>query len=112
MIEVPPKIEEPDVERISRAGERRAPPLAPARRRIAFAVAIAADVVQWAALPMFVWGATSPVADVLDVVVAFAMIGLLGFHWAFLPTFLAELVPFVGLVPTWTLAVWIVTRGR
>jgi len=37
---------------------------------------------------------------------------LVGFHWAFLPTFIAELLPFVDLVPSWTLAVWLATRTR
>jgi hypothetical protein len=35
---------------------------------------------------------------------------LLGWHWAFVPSFLAELVPGLDLVPTWTLAVLIATR--
>jgi hypothetical protein len=30
---------------------------------------------------------------------------LLGWHWEFLPSFLAKLVPGVDLVPLWTLAV-------
>ena len=33
------------------------------------------------------------------------MIHLLGWHWEFLPSFLAKLVPGVDLVPFWTLAV-------
>jgi hypothetical protein len=33
------------------------------------------------------------------------MIHLLGWHWEFLPSFLAKLVPGVDLVPLWTLAV-------
>src|SRR4029453_14403993 len=37
---------------------------------------------------------------------------LLGWHWAFLPAFLTELVPFVDLVPTWTIAVFLATRGQ
>jgi hypothetical protein len=35
-----------------------------------------------------------------------------GWHWAFLPTFLAELVPGLDLVPTWTAAAFFVTRGQ
>jgi hypothetical protein len=57
-------------------------------------------------------GVASPVDDVLDVVVALVMLKLVGFHWAFLPAFAAELVPFVDLVPSWTAAVWLATRGR
>ena len=37
---------------------------------------------------------------------------LVGWHFAFLPTFVAELVPGVDLIPTWTAAVWLVTRRR
>jgi len=33
------------------------------------------------------------------------MINLLGWHWEFLPSFLAKLVPGVDLVPFWTIAV-------
>jgi hypothetical protein len=36
---------------------------------------------------------------------------LLGWHWAFLPSFLSELIPIWDLVPTWTAAVWYVTSG-
>jgi hypothetical protein len=30
----------------------------------------------------------------------------------FLPTFIAEMVPFIDLAPSWTLAVFITTRAR
>lgn len=73
-------------------------------------VAVVADAVQIGLLPLFVEGATSPVNDVLDVAVAGVMIALLGWHWAFLPAFLSELVPVFDLVPTWTAAVFIATR--
>ena len=63
-------------------------------------------------LPFFIAGGASPIDDVLDVAVAAFLIRLLGWHWALLPTFLVELVPFADLVPTWTAAVWIATRGR
>jgi hypothetical protein len=56
-------------------------------------------------------GAASPVNDALDVAVGAILIRLLGWHWAFLPAFLAELVPGVDLVPTWTAAVFLATRG-
>ena len=80
-------------------------------RRIAWIVAIVADAVQWAVLPLFAAGAVSPVNDVLDVVVGIVLIRLLGWHWAFLPAFVAELLPGVDLVPTWTFAVWLTGRG-
>jgi hypothetical protein len=81
------------------------------RAGLAFAVAMAADCVQWVLMPLFFAGAVSPWNDALDVLVAVFLVRLLGWHWAFLPTFVVELVPLVDLVPTWTLAVWIATRG-
>jgi hypothetical protein len=51
-------------------------------------------------------GRTSWAADdVLDIAVAAVLVNLLGWHWEFLPAFLAELVPGVDLVPFWTMAV-------
>ena len=40
------------------------------------------------------------------------MIRLLGWHWAFLPTAAAKLIPGADLFPTWTTAVWFVTRRK
>lgn len=80
--------------------------------RWAWAVAIAADALQIVAFPLFYEGAMSPADSVLDLIVAFVMIRLLGWHWAFLPTLAAELIPGADLFPTWTAAVWFVTRQR
>jgi hypothetical protein len=82
------------------------------RRRLLAArtLAVVADAVQLGLAPLFVEGASSPLNDVLDGVVAVAMVALVGWHWAFLPAFLAELVPVFDLVPTWTAAVLIATR--
>ncbi len=74
--------------------------------------AIAIDTVQIALLPLVLGGALSPVNDVLDVVTAVVLTVLVGWHWAFLPAFVAEVVPLVDLVPSWTLAVFIATRSR
>ncbi len=82
------------------------------RIQLARVIAGAADLLEIVVFPAFIEGALSPVNDALDVAVALAMTWLLGWHWAFLPTFLAELVPVVGLVPTWSAAVYIATRGR
>ena len=68
-------------------------------------LAVVADTVQLVLFPMFGEGAFSPADDVLDVGIAAALIHLLGWHWEFLPSFVAELVPGVDLVPFWTLAV-------
>jgi hypothetical protein len=82
------------------------------RVRAARILALAVDALQWILLPVFAGGATSPLNNGLDVVVGVAMTWLVGWHWAFLPTFLAELIPFFDLVPTWTLAVFFATRRR
>ena len=81
-------------------------------QRLAWAVAIAADALQIAAFPLFVEGGISPADSLLDLIVAFVLIRLLGWHWAFLPTLAAELVPGADLFPTWTAAVWFVTRQQ
>ncbi|HEY4185999.1 MAG TPA: hypothetical protein VGP07_13075 [Polyangia bacterium] len=86
----------------------------PSRRRVWLAriLALTADAVQFALLPVVIGGAVSPIDDVIDAVTGVALTALLGFHWAFLPTFLAKLVPFVDMVPSWTLAVFITTRDK
>ena len=71
----------------------------------AMIVAIAADALQLLVFPAFVEGALSPADDLLDLGVAAAMVRLLGWHWEFLPSFFAKLVPGVDLVPFWTIAV-------
>ncbi len=86
--------------------------LTPGRIRAARIVAIVADVVEISIFPMFFEGVLSPANDVLDIVVAASLFLLLGWHWAFLPAFAAEMVPFLSLVPTWTGAVMLATRGQ
>src|SRR6202035_98368 len=75
------------------------------RFRIAMMLAIIADALQIVVFPLFVEGALSPAEDILDFGIAAILIHLLGWHWEFLPSFLAKLVPGVDLVPFWTLAV-------
>jgi hypothetical protein len=75
------------------------------RFRIAMVLAIAADALQIIVFPLFAEGAYSPADDVLDFALAGILVHLLGWHWEFLPTFFAELVPGADLVPFWTLAV-------
>ena len=73
--------------------------------KTAMAVALVADAIQIVLMPLFVEGAFSGADDVLDVGVGALMISLLGWHWEFLPSFFAKLLPGVDLVPFWTLAV-------
>jgi hypothetical protein len=85
--------------------------LSPATVHSARWIAVAADLLQIVLLPAFFPGALSPASTAIDVVVAALMIRMLGWHWAFLPTFVAEATPFLDLVPTWTGAVFLVTRN-
>jgi hypothetical protein len=73
--------------------------------RAAMVLAVVADALQLVVFPLFVEGALSPVDDVLDFGIGALMVHLLGWHWEFLPSFLAKLVPGVDLVPFWTIAV-------
>jgi len=81
------------------------------RLRLAWMIALGADALQIAAVPLFAVGALSPVDTVLDLAVGAVLVRLLGWHWAFLPTLAAELLPGLDLFPTWTAAVWYVTRN-
>ena len=80
--------------------------------RLAWILAVAADALQIAVAPLFAEGGISPADTVLDVLVGALLIRLLGWHWAFLPTFAAELLPGFDLFPTWTAAVFFVTRQQ
>jgi hypothetical protein len=82
------------------------------RRRVMLArgLAVVADLLQWAAFPWFLSGAPGVADAVLDLVVCVGLIRLVGWHVAFLPSFVSELLPVVDMVPTWTLAVYFATR--
>ena len=75
------------------------------RLKTAMVLAIVADIVQMVVFPFFVEGAASPADDLLDLGMTGVLTWLLGWHWEFLPSALAKLVPGVDLVPLWTLAV-------
>jgi hypothetical protein len=75
------------------------------RLKIAMVIAIVADILQLAVFPYFVEGAMSPADDILDLSVAGILSYLLGWHWEFMPSFLAKLVPGVDMIPSWTIAV-------
>jgi hypothetical protein len=87
-------------------------PVGAGRVRTARLLAVAADILQIAVFPLFAPGAGSPANDALDVAVAGLLTWLVGWHWSFLPSFVAELVPGLDLVPTWTAAVLFATRGQ
>ena len=75
------------------------------RFRAAMALAIVADALQVIIFPSIIEGAAFPPDDILDAVVGAVLVYLLGWHWEFLPSFLAKLVPGVDMVPFWTMAV-------
>jgi hypothetical protein len=75
------------------------------RFRAAMILAIIADALQIVVFPLFVEGAVSPADDILDCGIGAVLVYLLGWHWEFLPSFFAKLVPGVDLVPFWTIAV-------
>jgi len=80
--------------------------------RQAWLVALAADGIQILLFPFFAEGALSPVDPLVDLAAAALLTRLLGWHWAFLPTLFAEMVPGLDLFPTWTAAVFYVTWRR
>ncbi|HYX23394.1 MAG TPA: hypothetical protein VFC23_04510 [Thermoanaerobaculia bacterium] len=84
----------------------------PGRVKAARMIAVAADLLQIGGFAVFMPGWASPADDVLDVVVGAVLTWLVGWHWSFLPSFLIELVPGMDLIPSWTAAVLLATRGQ
>lgn len=78
---------------------------------IARSIVIAVDVLQIALAPVFAEGFWSPLDLPLDVATSIAMIALLGWHIAFVPSFIVKSLPMADLAPTWTVAVVLVTRN-
>jgi hypothetical protein len=73
--------------------------------RAAMILAVIADAFQIIVFPLFIEGALSPADDLVDLGIGAVLAYLLGWHWEFLPSFFAKLVPGVDLVPFWTLSV-------
>ena len=94
------------VSRFSRIFEQ--PILTPNRIRLAYGIAVATDIVQFALGP-FGW---LVVDEALDVAAAFVIGRLIGFHPLLLPTFILELVPIADMLPTWTGCVALVIAMR
>lgn len=84
----------------------------PKRIIAARTIAVLADAIQLGFMPLFVGGAPEGFDAVLDAAVGITMVSLCGWHWAFLPAFLAEALPGIDLAPTWTIAVMFATRGQ
>jgi hypothetical protein len=74
------------------------PRYSPGRVAVALAVGVVADGLQFALGPIG-WAGLD---DVIDAVAMGLTTLALGFHVLFLPTFVLELAPMVGMLPTWT----------
>jgi hypothetical protein len=85
-----------------------APELTPSRVRLAYAVAVAIDVVQLLLGPIG-WLFAD---EALDLVAAALTWRLLGFHPLLLPAFVLEFLPVADLLPTWTGCVALVVALR
>jgi hypothetical protein len=77
----------------------------------AYIIAIGADAFEVGLAPLMSEGIASPLNDIVDVVACITLTILLGWHIAFLPSFMIKLLPVVDFAPTWTLAVLIATRA-
>jgi len=84
------------------------PVLTRTRVRSAYAVAVAADALQFVLGP-FGWAFAD---QALDVVAMIAISWLIGFHPLLLPTFALELLPIADELPTWTACVALVVMLR
>jgi hypothetical protein len=84
------------------------PPLTQNRVRLAYGVAVTADVLQWVLGPVG-WVFAD---EILDVVAMAAIARIIGFHPLLLPAFVLEFLPVVDLVPTWTGCVALVVSLR
>jgi hypothetical protein len=79
--------------------------VSPTRKKIALGIAATADLLQLGFFPIFGEGVLSIPDDVLDAVVAVALLVTLGFKWRILLALGIELVPGIALFPSWTAVV-------
>jgi len=84
--------------------------LTPARIRAAWIIALATDAIQ---IGLFPFSGLGWLIDIpLDLLTAVLLWGILGWHWALLPSFLFELLPIADMAPTWSLAIWVITARK
>ena len=87
------------------------PAISSKRVRIAWALAICVDLAQALAAATELSGPLHLAINAgVDVVVMLLMWRLLGFSMLFIPSFVVELLPMVDIAPTWSLAVFAITR--
>ena len=88
----------------------------PDRAKIAYAIAILADVIQLPVNAATLSGVLAIPAESVDIaidfIVMFLLSTVLGFHWMFIPSFFVEAIPGVDLLPTWTGCVALVVKQR
>jgi len=81
------------------------------RVKLAFAIAIIADLMEFPViwLETFQWDSIvlfgRAIGVVLDACVMFILSKLLGFHWAFVPSFVLEVIPTLDIFPSWVACV-------
>jgi len=85
--------------------------VSPLRLKAAWVVAVGTDALQVLIFPTTVQGVFSPPVIILDFLAMAVLSRLVGWHWAFLPSIVVELIPGLVLAPTWTIALAIATRG-
>ena len=85
--------------------------VSPLRLKAAWVVAVGTDALQVFIFPATIEGIFSPVTVILDVIAMALLFWLVGWHWAFLPSIVVELIPGLELAPTWTIALAIANRG-
>jgi hypothetical protein len=90
------------------SGLFQSPVLTGPRVRLAYAVAVATDVLQMLLGPVG-WVFADEVLDVTAMVLTWRLIG---FHPLLLPTFALEFIPVADMLPTWTGCVAIVVALR
>ena len=78
------------------------------RVRLAYAIAVATDVLQFALGPLGWTGAD----EMLDVAAMILIWRTIGFHPLLLPTFVIEFLPITDFLPTWTGCVALVIHLR
>ncbi|HEY2953105.1 MAG TPA: hypothetical protein VGK40_11005 [Verrucomicrobiae bacterium] len=86
----------------------RGPKLTRLRIGLAFLVALIADGLQLLLGPLG-WALFDEIIDLLAMILVTV---LLGFHILFLPTFVAEIIPVIDMLPTWTGCVALVVTLR
>ena len=78
------------------------------RVRLAFAIAVTVDVLQFSLGPLG-WAFADEILDVVAMILTWRVIG---FHPLLLPTFVLEFVPVADLLPAWTGCVALVVALR